>query len=1173
MDAYSSYIRKLDAFLRRFYLNRAFGGLLILLCFLFLFLLLFAASEYFSFFSSAIRRLFFWLYFGLGGTFFILLCLIPFLQAFGVIRRMSYRKAARYLASRFPDLDDKIYNIIDLHDIKESSPSSTVLLDAAISQVCSSFATYRFERVVRLKSNRIYFYSLFSVILIVFASWLWNPGILASSDRIIHYNRHYERTFPFSILVQNSDMHVSYGDDFLLELRVAGDVLPSRIFLLVDGQALPCKKLSADSFTYLFKKVQRDIAFQIVCGEYESDSMNLLVDYGPLLSKMRVVLHFPPYTRLGLKVIDDALDFRVPSGTRLEWELMFDHARSLSVYAFEKVEGDTVCNKLSVDTLSRPVFSFSKQVFSSFDYILVPAPFSAFAGIDTLRFSVSSIPDAYPRINVRQFIDSSDESRRFFSGRLADDYGFSSLYFHLDCSNPVTGSHYTKVDTLFVDASCIDFDFTYYLDFEELALSPGDEVSYGFEVRDNDAVSGYKASYSETFVYRKMSEEEIRASISGYSSSIDQSLSSSLQSVRDFEKEMQSILEDLLSKSTLSWQDRKNLELLLERREEIRGVYESVKEEIRKKEMLQSELYASDPELDAKKKELQELFDRLFDNSVMSKLDELQRLMEEHKPDDELMDVLEKLGQQGDFLAEDLERNLELYRRLELEDRLQSALEDVRELQEQSAGIEEEMSDLKKSGIGKEQARLDSSLSELKKHKEKLEEDLKNIEKMNFSLEEPVSFGIPDSLLDAIELKIEETSFNIGEGDAGSAKQTQRQTTGLIESLAENLENQMQRMQQENLAEDAAFIRILLKSIVRVSFAQENLMNELSAVRVNDPYYAEIIRKQSSLISEIGFIIDSVRAISKRQPQVALTTDKEIGYLLDNTGQAMSHLLRMNDVHYRRYGMSNRSAMTAQQYTMASLNNLALLLSESLDNMQKQLQMKRNSSGSQKGMPQMSSGQGKKGNMKMPMPSLNPGNGETSMPGLRQMQEFLNRQLEALEKMLQDYGRQNAPDQSGLERLGGGKSGGQEGSRVSEESISESFARAAAQQEMIRRMLQKEMQDAAGLDPQSASELNRILGDMERTERDLVNKILNDRLMARQKNIETRLLEAENAELKREKDEKRESKEGRQYRPFGSDSVEFLYDRRKGIDVIRENLPVLQPYYQRKVQDYFFETE
>ena len=350
-------------------------------------------------------------------------------------------------------------------------------------------------------------------------------------------------------------------------------------------------------------------------------------------------------------------------------------------------------------------------------------------------------------------------------------------------------------------------------------------------------------------------------------------------------------------------------------------------------------------------------------------------------------------------------------------------------------------------------------------------------------------------------------------------------------------------------------------------------MNELSAVRVNDPYYAEIIRKQSSLISEIGFIIDSVRAISKRQPQVALTTDKEIGNLLDNTGQAMSHLLRMNDVHYRRYGMSNRSAMTAQQYTMASLNNLALLLSESLDNMQKQLQMKGNSSGSQKGMPQMSSGQGKKGNMKMPMPSLNPGNGETSMPGLRQMQEFLNRQLEALEKMLQDYGRQNAPDQSGLERLGGGKSGGQEGSRVSEESISESFARAAAQQEMIRRMLQKEMQDAAGLDPQSASELNRILGDMERTERDLVNKILNDRLMARQKNIETRLLEAENAELKREKDEKRESKEGRQYRPFGSDSVEFLYDRRKGIDVIRENLPVLQPYYQRKVQDYFFETE
>ena len=147
------------------------------------------------------------------------------------------------------------------------------------------------------------------------------------------------------------------------------------------------------------------------------------------------------------------------------------------------------------------------------------------------------------------------------------------------------------------------------------------------------------------------------------------------------------------------------------------------------------------------------------------------------------------------------------------------------------------------------------------------------------------------------------------------------------------------------------------------------------------------------------------------------------------------------------------------------------------------------------------------------------------------------------------------------------------GTDVSEEKISESFARAAAKQEMIRRMLQQKMQESGVLDPQSASKLNRVLGDMERTERDLVNRILNSQLMARQKNIETRLLEAENAELKREKDEKRESKEGRQFNPFVSDSLNSWFKKERGVDVIRENVPTLQPYYQKKVQDYFFEKD
>ena len=80
---------------------------------------------------------------------------------------MSYKKAAHYLAARYPELDDKLYNIIDLQSIKENSIVSLPLLDAAIDQVSSRFVSYRFEQAVKWNSNRKYLYVFILIFLLV----------------------------------------------------------------------------------------------------------------------------------------------------------------------------------------------------------------------------------------------------------------------------------------------------------------------------------------------------------------------------------------------------------------------------------------------------------------------------------------------------------------------------------------------------------------------------------------------------------------------------------------------------------------------------------------------------------------------------------------------------------------------------------------------------------------------------------------------------------------------------------------------------------------------------------------------------------------------------------------------------------------------------------------------
>jgi uncharacterized phage infection (PIP) family protein YhgE len=97
--------------------------------------------------------------------------------------------------------------------------------------------------------------------------------------------------------------------------------------------------------------------------------------------------------------------------------------------------------------------------------------------------------------------------------------------------------------------------------------------------------------------------------------------------------------------------------------------------------------------------------------------------------------------------------------------------------------------------------------------------------------------------------------------------------------------------------------------------------------------------------------------------------------------------------------------------------------------------------------------------------------------------------------------------------------------------LSEELAKMAAEQERIRQMLQEmeqNMNNSGGKDP--GNSLKDIEDKMEMSEMDLVNKQLTEQLIQRQKEIVTRLLEAENAQKERELDDERESQQAKAVR-------------------------------------------
>ena len=1167
MSPYQEFIKKLDAFICRFYTNRAYKGLFVLLAVFLALFLIFCTVEYFSYLPGTARKIVFWsfvLLFVFGLSAFVL---YPLGQGRGVFRRMSHEQAARYLAKHYPELDDKLYNVLDLERQLQQNKSLYALLQAAIEQISRRFLTYRFEKTVRFQTNIRHLCAFIAVVLIGFILYALNPKIIGSSQRIVRYSQFFEREFPFTILIENEDLRIAYEEDFTLNIKTRGEILPDQVFIEIDGKLFPCRKESATAFSYIFKKNRQAVDFRLAAGKYRSRVYTLQIDYKPLLSGMKVRLRYPPYMNKKPEVVDNSLNLQIPAGTQVDWELKIDYAQKL-FFGFIPTAA-TPLDEVSLQEAKAniPVFSFSRQLFNSGNYLIVPQAFAAIKS-DTLSFSVEVFADAYPRIEIMQTLDSNQVGIRYLNGIISDDYGFHSLIFKLSCSNAANGNEWSFLDTLPIEPYQLNQEFSYYFNIDEFNLQPGDELSYGFELRDNDAFYPFKPVYSTTYSYRKMLKEEVREEVGKTAASVGEKFSLSLRSVQNFDREVQELVQDLLSKKQISWQDMKRVELLLEQQQNLRDTYKELSEEIQEKQRLENELGETDPELQEKQRQLQELMNKLFDDATMQKLQELQELMRQNAPREKITDALEDVKRQKDLLSQDIERNLNLYKQIEFENKLRQAVSDAQALLEKS----------KETGEKMKQLSPDSALSlqqDLQQDRNRLEKDLQHVENLNEDLEKKTSFSMPDSLLEKVKKDIENTQSELQNGNQKSARDKQRQTEADLQQLSDNLSAQMQQIEEENEAEDADFIRLLLKSTVRVSMQQEALMEDLGTTKLNDPRYAEQIRKQAALNTEIRFIADSVNAIARRQPQVALATDKEVKDMLSYSRETLDLLLAMNNVYYTHYNTTNSRALARQQYTMTSLNNLALLLSESLDRMEQQMNMKGSSGSSKKkskGKPQMSCPKPGDNNSSMPIPSM-----ESMMKqgqkSLQQMQKDLNRQLDELKKMLEQMQGKPKEGTQGRE-VKSGQTGNSQGDQVSEEKVSEGFARAAAQQEMIRRMLQQQMQKDKMTNPGAAGLYNKILGDMETTERDLVNRILNDRLMSRQKNIETRLLEAENAELKREKDDKRESKAGIMFSPFMGDSIENAAKKKiQGKDLLRYTYPELRPYYKKKVQDFMFETE
>lgn len=1129
----------LDSFIRKYYKNLLVRGLLYAVAILLTLFLLAVLLEHFGWLSTLWRGMIFWL--GIVAVLAVTVWFVvrPLLKMHGLGKRISHAEAANIIGRHFPEVSDKLLNLLQLMEKNETLGSDSELLVASIEQKTEQMLPVPFLSAINLKNNRRYLkYALPPLVILVGLLVLAPSVVTDPTKRITHYQTVYERPAPFAFIVDNDSLQAMQGDDYALRVSVSGEAVPKEVDIVIEGRKYRMKAAGRDRFEYVFKQVRRSQNFLLEGGGVTSPEYRLEVCPNPSVMTFSMVLTYPAYTKRESETVANLGDASVPEGTTVRWYFQTQDADGVSFMVYDDT---TLRRQYSfVDANGRT--DYVRRVVSSLDYgfCATAERNGGLATTDTLRYAITAIADVAPMIVVEEVTDSLHPDRKLFHGRIKDDYGFSRLVFVHRTHNGQDSSRnsVSEADIALNGESSQDFYFSF--NTAELVLAPGDEVTYYFEVSDNDAIHGPKTTRSQQFEIKIPTADELDKMLEQSSTEVRQSAENQMSDLQRIQQEINEMMRRLVDKKELGWQDKKDLEQIAQKQRQVREMMQQMQQQIQENNRLEQKYREQSEQLMEKQRELDRLMNEVMDDKMKETMKEIERMMQ-NLDKKKVQQELEQLKMDNAELEKQLDQNLELMKRLEIEKKVEQTIQKVDKLAEEQRRLGEESEQAKdkpSAELQEKQKQVSEKFQELKKDIDQIKQDYKN-------LDPSTEFRVPEQIEKQIEENQQGAEENLKKGKNRNAGRQQKQAADDMEQLSEQLAEAQLEAEQQDLAEDADQVRQMLKNLVRLSFNQEELISDINSTYIQDPRYQTIIARQNRIKSDFSAVEDSLRAMAKRQIQVASAITREVGEVNSNVARSLNGLLEMNQTFYGN--SRNTGAARSMQYAMTSFNNLALVLAESLDQMQNQM---RQNSQKQK------SGQNKiKGNQQC----NNQGNGKPSPKSMRQMQQELNKQLEALKKQLDKQGDQP----NGRHKIG------------QQQTMSEEFAKMAAQQEMIRRMMQEygqEMKQQSGGNSKLAQEIEQMMRQMEQTETDLVNRTITQQTLQRQRQIMTRLLQHEKAEMQREREERRESHEGGDLygQPSPAELEKYNRQLNPATDQLHTVPPSLSPYYRNKVNDYFY---
>ena len=914
----------------------------IIASFLFIFSILLESVFYFD---PIVKKSFFFLI--LFCFLSLVVCLLIFLSLAKNDRILKYNtsRLANLIGKKIsPQKPDLVLNGLQL----EKSISQTE------SEILAKSYIEKIKKDLKSVNLKIFFEnsSLARLKLIILLLWLSCLIIFyfnynKSSDafyRLARPTTFFSAPKPFTILSMTGNVHIIGGENpeiFFQTYPIVPDTLnlilePIQMSTIKrDSVNLKLSSTPIEDGVFYFKlpKLFQDYSYEaIVEAEHfweawatvKSSKDTIFVTDRPILDRFQMTITPPKYSRLEIKTQKSNIALvQGLMGSKVEIEI---ESNRILKHSYIQLNGEQIkmipeYNKASGDFLLMEEGEFTINIVDQREI----------TNRDPIPYAIKIIPDNKPNIDIIEpepLSELGDKQVLPIHVEISDDFGFTDLQLAYEIRKPsyLQADPYVEMFTFKdVDSDSIEQVIKTLWDLSAMYLMPEDEVHFHFELTDNDNISGPKKTISNNFIIQVPSLSDLFEDIEESEKSLVSDFDENLKEIKEIKEQFKSLELKVIKSEKLTWEQeqliKNNLDKSiheLKKLEEMSKKIDAIAEAAEKHKLFS-------PDLIEKFNTLSELINEVIPEELLKSMNELEKELE--KIDiNELQESLEDLSQNMGKIQDDLNRYLEIFKRLQAEQRLDEMVKKMQQLSEHQNTLAENLNNFDKSDEKGSKFLQDTerNLEDFKEIQSLAEETSEVLKPFSENSSEKLVELAQSELMDKIQNYIQSTKQSLSSQNFMNAKQPSEQAAQGMESLTEQMINIQMNFKQQEVQKMLEKFQNILQDILYLSSKEETLKDNTSILKRNSSRLREFAQRQQLLQDQLNSITDQLIKLSNETFAITPEIGKGIGKA--NVGMQGA----IANVTNRNLSQANKN----QNYAMEGLNEAAIGLFNSMKGMQ-----------------------------------------------------------------------------------------------------------------------------------------------------------------------------------------------------------------------------------------------